>query len=466
VAGQFTGNLDNAGERIQLLDSANEEILDFTYNNSWHPTTDGLGFSLVVVDEFAEADAWSEKSQWRPSGTVGGAPGVGDPAPGVLAPILVNEALTRTDGASPTDSLELFNPTGADANIGGWWLSDDFFTPKKFRIADGTVITAGGYRVFTETDFNPAGVGFALSSDGDEVFLFSADTAGDLTGYWHGHNFGAAEDGVSFGRHVTSDGREHFVAQTSTTLGASNAGPRVGPVVIDEIMYRPPDFSDFSDNSDDEYIELRNVSTGSVALFDGSDPTQTWKLTGGVDFVFPTNRTLGAGESLLLVNFNPTNATQLAAFRAKYGVGMGVQIFGPYDGQLNNSGEDVELKKPTTPLPDVPGVVPFVLVDKVSYGDSAPWPAGADGTGLSLQRLVANAYGNDPANWVAAPASAAAATLIGGTVPVITAHPQSQSLSAYQAVTFSVGATGSAPLRYQWRFNGAAIGAQPTRCSN
>ncbi len=53
IAGPYEGSLDNSGERVQLLDAVGEEILDFTYNNSWYPITDGLGFSLVVVKEQA-----------------------------------------------------------------------------------------------------------------------------------------------------------------------------------------------------------------------------------------------------------------------------------------------------------------------------------------------------------------------------------------------------------------------------
>jgi hypothetical protein len=50
------------------------------------------------------------------------------------------------------------------------------------------------------------------------------------------------------------------------------------------------------------------------------------------------------------------------------------------------------------------GFVPAVLVEQVSYLPSTPWPAGADGTGSSLQRLVGAGYANDPTNWfVAAP---------------------------------------------------------------
>ena len=218
-------------------------------------------------------------------------------APPVIAPILITEALTRTDNPPPTDSIELYNPTGTNVNIGGWWLSDSFSNPKKYHITDPMFISPGSYRVFTEADFNPGGAGFALGSDGDSVWIFSADAAGNLTGYAHGFNFGAADNGVSFGRHLTSDGKEHFVAQSGVTLGANNAGPRVGPIVINEIMYHPADLGGTNDNIVDEFIELFNMSAGTVLLYDATLLANTWKLTGGVDFAFPTNKSLAPVNS-------------------------------------------------------------------------------------------------------------------------------------------------------------------------
>src|SRR2546421_9918059 len=42
--------------------------------------------------------------------------------------------------------------------------------------------------------------------------------------------------------------------------------------------------------------------------------------------------------------------------------------------------------------------------------------------------------------------------------PAITTQPASQMVSVGQTATFTVAATGTAPLRYQWQKNGTAIG--------
>jgi hypothetical protein len=456
VAGQYSGNLEDRGETLWLEDAVGEKILEFAYDNQWYPITDGLGFSLVIRNENASWDTWGDKASWRPSGQLNGTPATPDPGPPSIPAVLINEALTRSDTPPPSDTIELYNPTTQVADIGGWFLTDDFNTPKKFRIPNTVTIPAGGYVTFDESDFNPnPGVapGFALGSDGDEVYLFSGDANTNLTGYFHGFTFGAAEDGVTFGRYVTSLGEEHFVAQLAASLHATNAGPRVGPIVINEVMYRPPDIGT-NDNSSDEFVELLNISSNSVPLFDPAAPTNTWQVKGGIDFVFPTNITVQAGAYLLLVNFDPANATTADGFRTKYRLSGSVALYGPYSGKLNNSGDNVELKKPTTA---VAGNTPYVLVDKVAFQDSSPWPAGADGYGLSLQRKAPGEYGNDPVNWVAAPASAAAATVTNATPPVITAQPANQTIVAFTNGSITVTATGTSPLSYQWRYNGLNI---------
>ena len=62
---------------------------------------------------------------------------------------MINEVLTHTDPSS-IDYVELFNPTTQDVDVSGWFLTDDFYTPKKFQIASGTIIGAGDFLYFNE----------------------------------------------------------------------------------------------------------------------------------------------------------------------------------------------------------------------------------------------------------------------------------------------------------------------------
>jgi hypothetical protein len=112
-----------------------------------------------------------------------------------------------------------------------------------------------------------------------------------------------------------------------------------------------------------------------------------------MDFNFPTNVTLPPYGLLLVVATNP------ASFRAKYNVPTNVMVLGPFAGNLQASGERLELRRPD--VPDTNGVS-YINMDVVRYNDRAPWPPAADGAGSSLQRLNAAAYGDDPINWLAA----------------------------------------------------------------
>jgi hypothetical protein len=405
--GPYEGQLDNAGERLTLVGPLDEVLLDFRYSDAWYPITDGHSFSLVLHNESTPTDELSHPAPWRPSSQPLGSPAITDPLPPTFPNVVINEALTHTD-LPQVDSIELFNPTHTPADVSGWYLTDTFRDPTRFRIPNGTVIPAGGFVVFDESHFNTGAPGsFALSSLGEEVYLFSADPLGQLTGYLHGFGFGAAFNGVSFGRHVTFTGTEYFVPQTSLTLGHVNSAPHVGPVVINETMYHPDPVFGIENNTRDEFIELHNLTADPVPLFHTEFPALTWRLRSAVRFDFPPNTTLPPHGFLIVVGFDPAlNLNDLHAFRTRYQLSPGVPILGPFDGRLNNSGETVRLLMPdrpqTTPGPEL-GLVPYVLTDEVDYTNAPPWPTEANATGNSIQRIVSHKFGNEPLNWHAAP---------------------------------------------------------------
>ncbi|MHC4642317.1 MAG: lamin tail domain-containing protein, partial [Planctomycetota bacterium] len=230
---------------------------------------------------------WSQKDSWRASVYRNGTPGADDsgilPNPGA---VVINEVMSHSNNGP--DWIELYNTTSESINIGGWFLSDnnrDEPNLMKYRIANGTMINDNSYLVFyQDTDFNnPSDPGclvpFALSENGEKACLSShLDPNSMLTGYRAVEDFGPSATNVSFGRYFKSSTNNfNFVAMDSNTPGGSNANPRVGPVVINEIMYNPP-----TGNQKEEYIELYNTTATAVTLW-RIDKNSSWKFTDGID---------------------------------------------------------------------------------------------------------------------------------------------------------------------------------------
>ncbi len=441
VHGTFSGQLDNAGETLRLSTAFGSTVLSVAYNDRapWPLAADGYGFSAVPrTGQPFNRDAGQ---YWRASRAMGGSPGADDPEPEVLA-VRINELLSRSVPPA-VDWVELFNPNPVPVDIGGWFLSDDGGLPRKFRVPDGTSIPAQGYRVFTEADFNAApgsALSFSFSSAGDAVYLTSGDANTNLTGYSHGFEFGAPPDGATFGRYVTSTGEEQFDVERQPTPASDNSGPRIGPIVLSEIQYHPA-------GTDPEFVELQNISTEAVPLFDPTAPTNTWRLA-GLDYDLPAGMTLPPNGVLLITGIDPE------VFRARYALPASTLIVGPFVGSLQDNGERLELQKPE--LAGTNGLL-HVSIDVVRYNDRAPWPPVADGGGASLQRRVLSAYGNDPANWTGALPTPGAPLIPGAEPPSIVTQPADATVVATREATFSVIATGGAPLRYQWLFESALV---------
>jgi len=418
IAGQYFGSLDNAGEDIKLEDAISETILDFDYEDNWYDITDGDGFSLTVRDpNNADPNDWGDKKLWRPSATVGGSPGWDDT--GVipeLGAVVINELLAHSHAAEP-DWIELYNTTAEPINIGGWFLSDnddDDPNRMKYKIADDTVIDPNGYVVFYEDQHfgNIADTGchepFALSENGETLYLQSGQN-GILTGYYDDEKFDASETNVAFGRYYkASTGTYNFVAMSENTPGNPNVYPKVGPIVISEIMYHPRDpnlGSPYTDDDDFEYVELRNITVSAVTLQEYDNELQIdvgWRFTDedeSIDFIFPLSTTIPPGGYLLLVKDEN-------AFNYRYTAPTGAVILEWGDGKCNNGGEKINLQMPG----DMVGSLRYYIrIDRVNYSDGShpegedPWPTEPDGTGKSLNRKFPSAYGNDVANWQSTP---------------------------------------------------------------
>ena len=402
VAGQFTGALDSDGETLALAHGADSVIVGFTFNDSgdWPGRADGKGATLEIIDP---AGDYSDPANWRSSVAYGGTPGA---APSPDLGVVINEVLTHTD-LPEIDTVELHNTTGADINIGGWYLSDSWGSAssagngnyKKFRIPDGKIIPAGRYVTFDEDDFNPSGGvdpdDFALSgSYGDDVWLMKADPAGKLTHFVDHAEFGAVANGESFGR--WPDGSGDLYPMNATSLGQPNPGPRVGPVVLSELRYQAGIDAELDDL---EFIEIYNASDETVDL-------TGWRLRKGVDFDFPAGAAVDPLGLLVVLAFDPAdpgNAPLLADFHAEYDVKPWVPLVGPYQPDPGAANPDrIQLLRPDEPPAEDPGFIPYLLEDEIDLDGASPLPAPAGENGDSLHRLGPQRWGNDPASWAVA----------------------------------------------------------------
>ncbi|MCA9218540.1 MAG: lamin tail domain-containing protein [Planctomycetales bacterium] len=414
VLGDYNGVLSNGGEQITLADTSENPIVSFSYsdNRLWPAAADGVGASLTIKDAInTPVSLYGKSYNWMASQEFGGSPGTAGLAP---TGVVINEILSRTD-ADGNDAVELLNMSGATVDVSGWYLSDSSDNFLKYQIPAGTSIPAAGTLVIDATAFNAdpnAENSFGLSgTDGDDLYVTIAVDGKALILVAEAH-FDASLEGESWSRYPNGYGR---LAPTPVSLGEPNTRyPRVGPVVISEVNYNPgaptaaalaidPDIS----SADLEFIEIYNSATETVQTTD-------WRVNGGARYNFDLNSSLPAGSTSLLISFNPLDATRLAAFKAHYGIGDEVNILGNYTGQLDGDEDRITLYGRDLSLADQPVVLPLITQDEVYYDSSGLWPTEADGTGMTLQRVAVDQYGNLATSWMAGEATPGATSFVGG----------------------------------------------------
>jgi hypothetical protein len=142
---------------------------------------------------------------------------------------------------------------------------------------------------------------------------------------------------------------------------------------LSEIMYNPPK-AGVVDGDEFEFLELKNAGTNFLDL-------SGFTFTRGISFTF-SNETLLPADAYFVI------ARNAAEYAARYG---NAPLDGIYTGKLDNNGESITL---STAL----GATIFSF----TYDNAAPWPAEADNSGLSLQRMNFDLSVTNPIAWIAA----------------------------------------------------------------
>ncbi len=191
--------------------------------------------------------------------------------------IRINEV--ESNGGTPGDWIELYNPTTAAVSIAGWALKDNDNT-RTFQFPAGTTIPAGGYLVAEEAAFG-YGLGAADSARLYNQFGARVDVYG-----WEAHA------SSSYGR--CPNGTGAFVLMSSVTKGAVNdCRPQIK---INEV--------ESSGGTPGDWIELYNAGTTTVNLsgflVKDNDDSRTTALPAGTTiapgaFLIVEETTLGFG---------------------------------------------------------------------------------------------------------------------------------------------------------------------------
>ncbi|MBT4399492.1 MAG: T9SS type A sorting domain-containing protein [Bacteroidetes bacterium] len=140
-----------------------------------------------------------------------------------------------------------------------------------------------------------------------------------------------------------------------------------GDVIINEIYYNAPD----NQGPDDEweFIEIFNPTSNKINV-------SGYKISKAVDFVFPFDTWVDAGEYLMVV-----------ADKNAYS-DLECQVFEYDDGKLSNTGEVIQFISSTGDI-----------INQIEYSDKQPWSPLADGNGFSLELSDPQENNSQAINW-------------------------------------------------------------------
>ncbi len=153
-------------------------------------------------------------------------------------------------------------------------------------------------------------------------------------------------------------------------LAGAGLSPAAGEgplVVINEIMYHPPEDSDAL-----QYVELHNPGSQRIRL-DG------WSFDKGIRYRFTKKDVISPGGFVLL-------AKDPRALAAHYD--LDAKVMGPFEGRLSHSGERLRLIDGSESV-----------VDEVTYQDRNPWPRSPDGYSSSLERVDPTRAASEAHQW-------------------------------------------------------------------
>lgn len=264
-----------------------------------------------------------------------------------------------SSGGQANFTVEIANMGEELVSLEGFVLQSSTGVGQEYVFPTRT-IAVGTYQTFSDDE-----LGFAPRV-GDRLFLYSPEKTQLI-------------DSVVIQSHPQArlGNEKRWLIPDTTTPHASNQFRLRDEIVINEIQYHAVPYYATESlpyiEAPTEWIELYNRSFRSVDLSD-------WALAGGVQFTFPADTVLTAGQYLVVANDSQSLALDFPD----------ITILGDFSGRLSNRQDTVQLlDQRRNP------------VDEVTYFEAGRWPEQADGGGSTLELRDPNADNYQPEAWAA-----------------------------------------------------------------
>ena len=205
-----------------------------------------------------------------------------------LSEICANNSMTVDNGETP-DWVEIENAGNEEADLSGWYLSDNASKPLRWKLPEGFMLSAGERKVvYLHEDT----ANFKLSSDGEAVVL--TDPSGRIMDYavydaMENDASMALDNGVWQKTYSVTPGEVNEILSKSEYEKRVFAGNETG-VYISEVLTASANFTNKGNRYD--YIELHNTTSKRISLKgwylsdSGADPKK-WAFPS--DAVIPAN---------------------------------------------------------------------------------------------------------------------------------------------------------------------------------
>ncbi|MEZ6118430.1 MAG: lamin tail domain-containing protein [Pirellulaceae bacterium] len=382
LMGEFSsGKLDNGGEQLHLSDPLGRTVVALEYDDRslWPQAADGYGTSLVLANAASSmTDRIDQHDQWRNSREFGGSPGT---AGMTSSPVFVSGLLA--DGEN--SYLELTNASNSAISLDGWFVSDMAGDWERFSVKANTTISPQSSLRLDASQLLPGGWTVA---NGDGQLWLTTATNGQRQLMDHVQFSDTLADTPLLRLPSTTGQMTPQRGITTSTQGFS--------VHISEVQFHPaeptPEIKNIyplASASDFEFLRITNNGDSVVDL-------TGWQINGEVDFTFPANTQLLAGQAVLVAATPQLLAEWRQAFLETYQLPDDTLLIGGWSGAMHDAEGRLELSMPVV---EAEQGTSLVTVDTVIYDHR--WFPAANGQGQFLQRLQPAAIGTTSESWIA-----------------------------------------------------------------